>query len=92
MQDEITTTPEAVCVRNCTCPADGGACALDADCSLKIDTQGGGGGRRGVGGGALFFWLVFSLLAGGAGALAYIHLQGVPPWLPIRERGYGGLG
>jgi hypothetical protein len=31
-------------------------------------------------------------LAGGGGVLAYIHRRGVPPWLPIRERGYlGGL-
>lgn len=88
-QDEVTSTPQFVCIRNCTCPADGGACTLGSSCGVKIDV---GGGRRGVGGGALFFWLLVALVLGGGGALGYIHWYGVPAWLPIRERGYGGLG
>ena len=80
---------ELVCIRNCTCPADGGPCTLANDCTIKIAT--GGGGRRGVGSGTVFFWVLVSLLLGSAAALGYIHMYGVPPWLPIRERGYSGL-
>lgn len=69
---------------------DGSACALDADCTLRIDTRG-GGGRQGVGGGALFFWLIFAMLLGGAAAMGYVHAYGMPPWLPIRG-GMGGYG
>lgn len=32
VQDDISKTADLVCVRNCTCPADGGACHLDKVC------------------------------------------------------------
>jgi hypothetical protein len=48
--------------------------------------------RGGASGGTVFFWMIVAVLLGGAGALAYIHTQGMPPWLPIRERGYGAPG
>lgn len=88
LQDEFSADSDHVCLRNCTCPADGGSCALDQDCSIRIGI---GGARRGVGGGALLFWMAASLALGGSAALAYIHYRGIPPWLPIRERGYAGM-
>lgn len=87
-QDEWVQTAEYVCLRNCTCPADGSPCTLDKDCgSAKAAT----GGKHGVSGGAVFFWVLFSMLLGGAACLAYIHYLGVPAWLPVRSRGFGGL-
>lgn len=84
----MSATPSFVCVRNCTCPASGDACALDsADCTVKIPTQGGSGRRRS--GAALFFWLCFAMLLGAAAFAGWVHWNGIPPWLPIRERGYG---
>ena len=93
LQDLWSVSPDWVCIRNCTCPADGGSCLLDAaDCSLKIDRRGGGGGgRHGVGTDALFFWLMVFLALGGAAAFGFIHFNGIPPWLPVRERGYQGM-
>lgn len=89
-QDEWVQTKTYVCLRNCTCPADGSACTLDAECSgshrVEINS------RRGVSGSAVFGWVLFSLLLGAAVVLGYIHYMGLPPWLPIRDRGFGGLG
>lgn len=91
VKDEFHADSKQVCLKNCTCPADGGPCTLATTCSIRIDIQG-GSGRHGVGGGAFFFWMLCFTLAGGGAVLAYIHRRGVPPWLPIRERGYlGGL-
>jgi hypothetical protein len=89
LQDDIKADSELVCVRNCTCPADGAACSLAKDCSIKIDI---GGGSKRHSGGALFFWTVFSVLLGSVAALGYIHWNGIPPWLPLRERGYAMAG
>lgn len=77
-----------MCLKNCTCPADGGPCALAPDCSRRVAI---GGGRQGHSGGAVFGWALFSLLLGAAAVLGYIHMLGVPYWLPIRNRGFGGL-
>jgi hypothetical protein len=78
-----------VCLRNCTCPADGGPCTLAKECSVRIDVH--GGGRHGWGGGAVFFWTLLTLALGGVAALGYVHWYGIPPWLPIRQRGYHGM-
>jgi hypothetical protein len=88
LQDDFTADQDQVCLRNCTCPADGGPCILAKDCSIRIGI---GGGRHGVGGGALLAWMATCLALGGGAALAYIHYRGIPPWLPIRERGYVGM-
>lgn len=88
-KDDFSQTADAVCLRNCTCPADGGACTLAKECSIRIDITGGGGRRGGVSGGTVFFWMVFALVLGGVAALGYVHWYGVPYWLPIRDRGYG---
>jgi hypothetical protein len=87
-KDDFTADQDQVCLRNCTCPADGGPCILAKDCSIRIGI---GGGRHGVGGGALLAWMATCLALGGGAALAYIHYRGIPPWLPIRERGYVGM-
>ena len=94
LQDDIKADSELVCVRNCTCPADGAACSLARDCSIRIDISGGGdgGGGKRHSGGALFFWMVFSVLLGSVAALGLIHWNGIPPWLPLRERGYAMAG
>ena len=84
-QDSFTADAAAVCLRNCTCPADGGPCALDLKCSVHIDIA---PRRGGASGGTVFFWMVVALLLGGGGAMGWVHMYGVPPWLPIRERGY----
>lgn len=91
-KDVFSATAAVVCLKNCTCPADGASCTLAKECSVHIDINGGGRGHRGASGGTVFFWMLFSILLGGAGALGFIHLRGIPAWLPIRERGYGGPG
>ena len=79
-----------MCVKNCTCPADGSACSLSSDCGLKIAIHGGGCGGRGAGRGVTLFLLALTL--GGAAAFGYVHYRGIPAWLPIRERGYASMG
>ena len=96
-RDAWVQTEAYVCLRNCTCPPGGGPCTLLRECGPKVEIHGGGGGggkegRRGVGGGAFFFWVLFFAAAGAAAAFGFIHVQGVPPWLPIRSRGFGGVG
>lgn len=83
-RDELRVTASEVCLRNCTCPPDGGSCRLEADCSIRIPISGGGGGgrrRSGVHGFGLFVWTLFCGLLG-AGAAAYVvyHQGGLPTW------------
>lgn len=59
---------------------------LDEQCGPKVDIA---PGRKG--GSPGFVWTVFSMLLGAVATGLYIHLHGVPPWLPIRNRGFGGL-
>ncbi len=50
MQDEWVQTKTYVCLRNCTCPADGSPCMLEAGCSNRVSI-----GRAGVSGLSLFW-------------------------------------
>ncbi|GAB4820407.1 hypothetical protein N2152v2_007453 [Parachlorella kessleri] len=85
-KDEWVQTKTYVCLRNCTCPADGSPCTLETGCSNRVSI-----GRAGVSGLSLFWWLAFAMLAGAAAMAGYVHYRGVPAWLPVRSRGFGGL-
>ena len=50
LQDEWVQTKTYVCLRNCTCPADGSPCTLEAGCSNRVSI-----GRAGVSGLSLFW-------------------------------------
>jgi hypothetical protein len=58
------------------------------DCSVP---SAGGGGRGHSAFGALV-WAVLCMGLGAAAALAFVHVRGVPSWLPIRSGGFGGIG
>lgn len=82
-RDEMVVTQSEVCLRNCTCPASGDACKLSADCGVRVAIA--GGGKKGMHGASLFFYSLVLLGLGAVGAAAYIHVYGIPPWLPIRS-------
>lgn len=78
-------TDTYVCLRNCTCPGDGGACALQKECGPRVEIH------PTLRAGYSFWTLMFGALLGTAGFAAFIHHRGVPSWLPIRQRPFTSL-
>ena len=77
-QDSWIESKSLVCLQECRCPEDGGACTLEPGCKHKVSL------RRPSYHGVTFLGLLLGLIFGIGGLAGYIYARGVPDWIPVR--------
>ena len=77
-QDAWIESKSLVCLQECRCPEDGGACTLEPGCKHKVSL------RRPSYHGVTFLGLLLGLIFGIGGLAGYIYARGVPDWIPVR--------